>query len=104
MSIEKLKEHVQAFRQNDFNPASYTKRGYVLRGSIKTDGFRLQLLGFKLNELNCVKYRRLPPERLPPRLTSTLGGTDYYLTEIRNVVASKDDVATLWGCDPHQIK
>ncbi|KAG0329520.1 hypothetical protein BG000_012074, partial [Podila horticola] len=54
MSIEKLKEHVQAFHQNDYSPASYSKRGYVLRGSIRTDGFRLQLLGFKLNELNCV--------------------------------------------------
>ncbi|KAG0020648.1 hypothetical protein BGZ81_009264, partial [Podila clonocystis] len=104
MSIEKLKEHVRAFRQDDFNPVSYTARGYVLRGSVRTDGFRLQLLGFKLNELNCVKYRRLPAERLPPRLTSTLGGTDFYLTEIRNVVASKDDVVALWGCDPRQIK
>ncbi|KAG0018917.1 hypothetical protein BGZ82_000306 [Podila clonocystis] len=104
MSIEKLKEHVHIFRQDDFNPTSYTTRGYVLRGSVRTDGFWLQLLGFKLNELNCVKYRRLPAERLPPRLTSTMGGTDYHLSEIRNVVTSKEDIAMLWNCDPHQIK
>ncbi|KAF9324069.1 hypothetical protein BG006_000898 [Podila minutissima] len=48
-----------------------------------------------LHELNCVKYRRLPPERLPDRVTTTLGGTDYYLSEVRNVVKSKEDVQLL---------
>ncbi|KAF9178231.1 hypothetical protein BGZ50_007958, partial [Haplosporangium sp. Z 11] len=64
--------------------------GYALRGSIKTDGFRLQLLAFKLNELNCVKYRRLD--------------TDQYLTENRNVVKTKEDVERIWECDPRDIK
>ncbi|KAG0346311.1 hypothetical protein BGZ54_005263, partial [Gamsiella multidivaricata] len=89
----------------DFNPkVSYSGKGYALRGSIKTDGFRIQLLAFKLNELNCMKYRRLDADKLPDRLTSTLGGTGQYLTEIRNVVKTKEDVERLWGCDPLDIK
>ncbi|KAF9333304.1 hypothetical protein BG006_003811 [Podila minutissima] len=77
-----------------------TTTGYALRGSIKTDGFKLQLLGFKLSKLNRVKFQRLPAERLPLRLTST----DYYLSEIRNVVTSKEGIAALRACDPRQIK
>ncbi|KAG0195025.1 hypothetical protein BGX33_004499, partial [Mortierella sp. NVP41] len=41
---------------------------------------------------------------LPPRITSTLGGTDYYLSEIRNVVSTSEDIAKLWDCAPEQIK
>ena len=55
MSTTELKDHVIKFRRDDFEPAIYTTKGYVLQGSIKTDGSRLQLLGFKLNELNCIK-------------------------------------------------
>ncbi|KAF9300577.1 hypothetical protein BGZ74_007717, partial [Mortierella antarctica] len=77
-----------------------TTTGYALRGSIKTDGFQLQLLGFKLDKLNRIKFQRLPAERSPLRLTST----DYYLSEIRNVLTSKEGIAALRGCDPHQIK
>ncbi|KAG0196672.1 hypothetical protein BGX33_001361, partial [Mortierella sp. NVP41] len=104
MPVEEMRHHLQTIRDGNFEPASYTKNGYVLRGSIKTDGFRLQVLAFKLNELNAVKYRRLPAEKLPPRLTATVGGTDYFLTEVRNVVSTKQDVAQLWGCDPSRIK
>ena len=104
MSVEEMRSHVQSIRADDFVPASYTEKGYVLRGSIRTDGFRLQVLAFKLNELHSVKYRRLPAEKLPCRLTSTVGGTDYFLTEIRNVVSTKQDVARLWSCDPKRIK
>ncbi|KAF9986240.1 hypothetical protein BGZ65_008354 [Modicella reniformis] len=55
----------------------------VAKGSnYSGDGFRLQLLVFKLKVLNCVKYKRLRDELLQPRLTSTVGGVDYYLTEM----------------------
>ncbi|KAG0014587.1 hypothetical protein BGZ82_001717, partial [Podila clonocystis] len=107
MSIDKLTTHISAVCHKDFNPTiqgSYSEKGYVLRGSIKTDGFLLHLLAFKMNELNCVKYRRLEVERLPDKLTSTLGGTDHYLTEIRNVMKTKEDVQRLWECDPRKIK
>ncbi|KAF9272046.1 hypothetical protein BGZ88_005271, partial [Linnemannia elongata] len=35
--------------------------------------------------------------------TTTLGGIDDELTEIRHIVTTKDDVARLWGCEPEQI-
>lgn len=104
MTLDEMKDHLRVLRQETFDPALYTAKGYLLRGSIKTDGFRLQLLAFKIHELHCVKFRRLPAERLPERLTSTLGGNDYFLKEIRNVVSSKEDVAALWDCDASQIK
>ncbi|KAI8351750.1 hypothetical protein B0O80DRAFT_500105 [Mortierella sp. GBAus27b] len=104
MPLDAMKGHIRNIRSDDFEPGSYTERGYVLRGSIKTDGFLLQLLAYKMNELNAVKYRRLPENKLPPRITSTLGGTDYYLTEIRNIVSTKEDVAAIWGCRPEEVK
>jgi hypothetical protein len=33
---------------------------------------------------------------LPPKLTSTVGGVDYYLQEIRNVITTKEDVEKFW--------
>ncbi|GJJ77592.1 hypothetical protein EMPS_09951 [Entomortierella parvispora] len=106
MSLPEVMTHLSNISQATFDPKTYAANGYLLRGSIRTDGFRLQVLGFKLNELNCVKYRRLAPEKLPDRIASTLGGLDYYLTEIRNVVKSKEDVHRLWGdgVDPEKIK
>ncbi|KAF8938778.1 hypothetical protein BGZ47_008442, partial [Haplosporangium gracile] len=101
MPLEEMRAHLHHIRADSFQPAAYAGRGYVLRGSIRTDGFRLQALAFKLNELHCVKYRRLHPDKLlsgATQLQSTLGGTDYFLTEIRN------DVEGLWSPDPHLIK
>ncbi|KAK3810548.1 MAG: hypothetical protein J3R72DRAFT_78820 [Linnemannia gamsii] len=70
--------------------------GVRSEGSIRTNGIRVQLLAFKMRELQDVRYRRLPENRLPPRLTSTVGGTNYYFQEIRNVITSKDDIERLW--------
>ncbi|KAF9089308.1 hypothetical protein BGX27_002521 [Mortierella sp. AM989] len=36
---------------------SYSGQGYALRGSVKTNGSRIQLRAFKQNELKCVQYR-----------------------------------------------
>ncbi|KAF9187776.1 hypothetical protein BGZ51_001060 [Haplosporangium sp. Z 767] len=85
-------------------PTTYKTSCYVLRGSIRTDGFRLELLTFKFKELNAMKYRRLQDDVLPNRLTSTSGGVDYYLTEARNIVKTPLDVANLWGCAADPIK
>ncbi|KAF9918725.1 hypothetical protein FBU30_011288 [Linnemannia zychae] len=104
MSLEETRHHIQNIRHADFQPFSYTDKGYILSGSIRTDGFHLQLIAFKLNELNSIKYRRLPMDRLPNHLTSTIGGTDYFLTEIRNVVSTPQDVVDLWGCDPEKSR
>ncbi|KAF9898514.1 hypothetical protein BX616_003919 [Lobosporangium transversale] len=83
--IQEMVDHIRYIQDDDFDPSLYQERDYVLRGSIRTDGFLLQLIAFKLKELNAVKYKRLPEEKLPSRLTSTLGGTGDFLTEIRNV-------------------
>ncbi|KAG0230667.1 hypothetical protein BGX31_005783 [Mortierella sp. GBA43] len=42
--------------------------------------------------------------KLLPRISSTLGGTDHYLTEIRNIVKTKEDVKAIWDCKPEEIK
>lgn len=107
LELIQLQDHINHIRSEGFDPTvenAYRERGYMLRSSIRTDGFRLQLLAFKLKELNCVKYRRLHPSRLPERLTDTLGGTDYFLSEVHNVIKSKDDVERLWGCEAKNIK
>ncbi|KAG9067030.1 hypothetical protein KI688_012942 [Linnemannia hyalina] len=38
------------------DPVTYAEKGYVLKGSIKTDGLRIQLLAFKLRELQDIRY------------------------------------------------
>ncbi|KAF9401047.1 hypothetical protein BGZ76_007618, partial [Entomortierella beljakovae] len=104
MSLQNMRKHIKCLRSNSFTPKSHNKRGYALSGSIRTDGFRLQLIGYKLKELNSVRYKRIPEEKLPSPIVSTVGGTDYYLTEIRNLVKTKDDVKALWNCPPEEIK
>ncbi|KAG0037527.1 hypothetical protein BGZ89_008226, partial [Linnemannia elongata] len=56
----------------------------------------LQITAFKLRERQDARFRRLPEDDLPPRLTTTVAGSDYYLSEIRNVIQSKEDIAKLW--------
>lgn len=62
-------------------------------------------MAFKLRELQDVRFRRIAEDRLPSRLTSTVGEIDYFLPKIRNVITSKDDVAKYWpGVQPEEIK
>ncbi|KAF9117486.1 hypothetical protein BG015_006968, partial [Linnemannia schmuckeri] len=49
------KDDKEADKEDDFHPAKYKERGYVLRGSILTDGFRVKLQAFKLRELKDVR-------------------------------------------------
>ncbi|KAG0294134.1 hypothetical protein BGZ96_001756 [Linnemannia gamsii] len=105
MTIPEIKDHLSTIRQPDFDPGTYATKGYLLRGSIRTNGFSIQLTAFKLKELQAVRYRRFPEDRLPSRLTTTVGGLDYYLMEIRNITRTKEDVVELWpNCAPDQIK
>lgn len=104
MDLDKMRSHLQSIQKANFDPRIYNERGYAHRGSIRTDGFRLQLLAFKLKELQSVRYKRLPAEVLPPRITSTVGGCDFYLTEVRNIVKTPQDVVNLWGCSPDAVK
>lgn len=104
MSLDEMQSHLQRIREPGFDSQTYRTKGYALRGSIKTDGFHLQVLAFKLSELSAVKYKRLPQDLMPRRITSALGGLDDYLTEIRNVIKTPQDVADIFDCPPEQIK
>jgi len=104
-TMDDIKDHLRPLRQDTFDPREYNSKGYALRGSIRTDGYRLQLLGFKLKELQRCRYNRPCRYPLPPKLTSTIGGVDYFLTEIRNVAKTPAHVAQLWPhCQPDAIK
>ncbi|KAF9111015.1 hypothetical protein BGX30_007799, partial [Mortierella sp. GBA39] len=102
---KKVKKNIKDDDEGEFHPDMYKEKGYVLRGSILTDGFRVKLLSFKLRELQDVRYRRWREDRLPSRLTSTVGGTDFFLQEIRNVLTCKEDIERLWpGVDVKDIR
>ncbi|KAI8598733.1 hypothetical protein EDD21DRAFT_406599 [Dissophora ornata] len=104
LSSEEIKTHLQDIENPLFNPADYHRKGYVLRGSLKSNGFRVQLIAFKLKELQMVRYRRLPDGRLPLRLLSTVGGVDHWLQETRNVIKTRDNVERFWpGVPPQNI-
>ncbi|KAG0198112.1 hypothetical protein BGX28_008410 [Mortierella sp. GBA30] len=72
MSLEQLREDLATIRADGFRPSEYTSRGYVPRGSIRTNGLCLQLLAYKMKELRAVKYKRLLESVPPERLTSTV--------------------------------
>ncbi|KAG9062067.1 hypothetical protein KI688_006789 [Linnemannia hyalina] len=102
---EKVKKNIKDDDEGVFHWAMYKEKGYVLRGSILTDGFRVKLQSFKLRELQDVRYRRWKEDRLPSRLTSTVGGIDFFLQEIRNVLTCKEDIERLWpGVDVKDIR
>lgn len=105
-SINEIRNHLYLLKEKmTFDPHQYSQKGYALHGSVRTDGHRLQLLAFKLKELQSVWYRQLPETKLPPWLTLTVGGIDYYLTEIRNIIKTKEDVSRLWPhCNPIDIQ
>ncbi|KAF9150146.1 hypothetical protein DFQ26_001677, partial [Actinomortierella ambigua] len=103
MDPDGIRTHVNSLRTPGFDPRAYTQKGYALRGSIKTDGHRLQVLAFKLRELLSVRYKRYSDDVLPDRLLSTTAGTDDHLTEVRNVFQSKEDVERLLGCPANRV-
>lgn len=104
LTLKQIHQHINAVRHGNFDPRTYCQKGYQLLGSLKTDGHRLQLLAYKLKELLSVRYKRYKEDVLPDRLQSTVGGVDYYMTEIRNVVKTPQDVKDLLGCWPHQVR
>ena len=73
-TVPKIKEHLDPIGKRTIDPFSYNTKGYFLQGTIKTNGHAIQLLGFKLKELQFVRYKQLPQDLLPDRLTSTVGG------------------------------
>ncbi|KAF9916185.1 hypothetical protein FBU30_001514, partial [Linnemannia zychae] len=92
MSLDEIRAHIEYVRSATSDPSKYNASGYIMHGSIRTDGFRLMLLTYKLRELQAVRFCQMPRNLLPDRLTSTIGGVDYKLPEIRNVFKSAEDV------------
>lgn len=102
--LDRMRGHLSEIKAPGFNTKTYDQKGYVLRGTITTNEFRLNLEAFKIKELQSARYKRLSPDKLPSRLTSTVAGTSDYLTEICHVIRSRDDVQSIWNCDPSDIK
>jgi len=99
---EELRAHLNTLRGDGFDPRTYQEKGYFLRGSIKTDGYQLQLLAYKVRELSSVKFKRYRDDVLPNRLLTTTAGTSDFLTEVRNVFKTAADVERLLGCTPDE--
>ncbi|KAF9290374.1 hypothetical protein BGZ88_007373, partial [Linnemannia elongata] len=93
-SMDQIGAHLRLIEAT--KPKDYNEKGYIPRGSIRCDGSRIQVLAFKVRERQDARFKRLPEEDLPPRLTSTVAGGDYFLQEIRNVIRTEEDIARLW--------
>ncbi|KAI7823263.1 hypothetical protein BC939DRAFT_168382 [Gamsiella multidivaricata] len=97
---EDIRAHINTLRRDGFDSRNCQEKGYFLRGSIKTDGYSLQLLAYKVRELKSVKFKRYKADVLADRLLTTAAGMNDYLTEVRNVFKSAADVERLLGCTP----
>lgn len=62
---DEIRDHINSLRAVDFDPRAYAQKGYLLRGSIKTDGHQLQVLAFKLRVIVCSV--QAVQQRLAPR-------------------------------------
>lgn len=103
-SMEQIHHHINSIRHKDFDPRTYRQKGYLLLGSFRTDGHRLQLLAYKMKELLSARYKRYEKDRLPDRHLSTIAGVDSFLTEVRNVFKTPEDVKNLLGCWPYEVR
>ncbi|KAI8606022.1 hypothetical protein EDD21DRAFT_79589 [Dissophora ornata] len=103
LSLDQIQNHLQLVEET--KPKDYHRSGYIPQGSIRTDGFLVQILAFKMRERQDARFKRLAEEDMPPRLTTTVAGVDYFLPEIRNVIRSEQDIKELWpGKDVDRMK
>ncbi|KAG0377717.1 hypothetical protein BGX24_005552, partial [Mortierella sp. AD032] len=103
MDFEGLREHLGRLRAETFSPKEWTEKGYIHKGAIRTNSNLLQLLAFKVKELQSVRYRRVSDNKLPNPLSTAIGGTNNFLTEARNVFKTTEDVENLLAADPSQV-
>ncbi|KAF9138940.1 hypothetical protein BG015_002208 [Linnemannia schmuckeri] len=102
-SLGRIRCHLQ--QVEDTKPKDYWSGDYIPTGSVVTDGFRIKVQAFKLEERQDARFKRVPEEDMPLRLTTTVAGVDYYPQETRNVIKTKEDVEKLWpGKDMERIK
>ena len=100
---EGLREHIRCLRAEAFDPKEWYGKGYVLKGSIRTDGRLLRLLAFKVKDLQSFRYRRVLEDKLPNPLVTTIGGTTSFLTEACNVFRTAAGVENLLAADSSQV-
>ncbi|KAG0318324.1 hypothetical protein BGZ99_005743 [Dissophora globulifera] len=57
----------------------------------------------QVKELQSVRYRRVLKDNLPNPLVTTIGGTNSFLTEARNIFKTAADVESLLTANPSQV-
>ncbi|KAF9316077.1 hypothetical protein BGZ91_005633 [Linnemannia elongata] len=103
ISLDQIRDHLKLVEET--KPRDYHQGGYIPQGSIRTDGFLVQVLTFKLRERQDARFKRLAEEDMPSRITTTVAGTNSFLQEIRNVIRSEQDIRELWpGKDVDRMK
>ncbi|OAQ22581.1 hypothetical protein K457DRAFT_25963, partial [Linnemannia elongata AG-77] len=103
LSLDQIRDHLKLVEET--KPKDYHHSGYIPQGSIRTDGFLVQVLTFKLRERQDARFKRLAEEDMPSRTTTTVAGTNSFLQEIRNVIRSEQDIRELWpGKDVDRMK
>ncbi|KAF9545620.1 hypothetical protein EC957_010705, partial [Mortierella hygrophila] len=86
-------------------PKDYHRIGYIPQGPIRTDGFLIKVMTFKLRERPDARFKRLVEQNMPSRITSTVAGVNGFLQEIRNVIKSGLNIKGLWpGKDVDRMK
>ncbi|KAF9136546.1 hypothetical protein BG015_003094 [Linnemannia schmuckeri] len=60
--MDRIKNLHQAIAQGTVQPKDYTAKGYLLQGSIRSDGLETQLVAYKLKELQSARFKRLPAD------------------------------------------
>ncbi|KAG9067690.1 hypothetical protein KI688_011277 [Linnemannia hyalina] len=94
LSLSQIRDHLELVEET--KPKDYHHSGYIPQGSIRTDGFLVQVMAFKLRERQDARFKRLAEEDIPSRITTTVAGVNGFLQEIRNVIKSEQDIKELW--------
>ncbi|KAF8927589.1 hypothetical protein BGZ47_002061, partial [Haplosporangium gracile] len=57
-SLNRIKDHLRDLAQGTVKPEYYTIKGYLLQSSIRSDGLKIQLVVFKMKELQSARFKR----------------------------------------------
>ncbi|KAF9149214.1 hypothetical protein BG015_008995 [Linnemannia schmuckeri] len=79
LTLDETRQHIELVRNT--TPTDYQKTGYVAREPIHSDGFRVQILAFKLRERQDTRYKKR---------------VDYFSPEILNIIKTPQDIQRHW--------
>ncbi|KAF9916627.1 hypothetical protein FBU30_001241 [Linnemannia zychae] len=71
-----LKQHLELLRDKLFDFKEWYGKSYVFLGAIRMNDRLLQLLAFKIKELQSIRYCRVPKDKSPNPLVTSIGVTD----------------------------